>query len=208
MKSPEPFSKTELKKIRLKLGVKDSYPIIVIIANIRFYKGHADLLLSLASIACSLPASWTLIVVGRDDGERASIEKLASELGLHENCIFTGMIEEVGHVLAVADIAVSASHEEGFSNSILESMAFGLPMVVTNVGGNAEAVIHRSSGLVVPPKSPEGLGKALLSLASDKGKQRKYGRRAKNIVQQKFSVEKCVEKYEKIYDEVFSRERY
>ena len=103
---------------------------------------------------------------------------------------------------------MSAPHEEGFSNSILESMAFGLPMVVTNVGGNAEAVIHESSGLVVPPKSPEGLGKALLSLASDKNKQRKYGRLAKNTVQQQFSLEKCVEKYEKIYDEVFSRERY
>ena len=52
------------------------------------------------------------------------IEKLASELGLYENCIFTGMIEEVGYVLAVADIAVSASHEEGFSNSILEMYGF------------------------------------------------------------------------------------
>ena len=58
-------------------------------------------------------------------------------------------------------------------------------------------MIHGSSGLVVPPKSPEGLGKALLSLASDKGKQRKYGRRAKNIVQQKFSVKNVLKNTKK-----------
>ncbi|UGA39378.1 glycosyltransferase [Chromobacterium haemolyticum] len=59
------------------------------------------------------------------------------------------------------------SHEEGFSNSILEGMLAGLPMIVTNVGGNAEAVINEVCGLVVASKQPHLLAEAILKLAND-----------------------------------------
>src|SRR4029079_17142928 len=88
-------------------------------------------------------------------------------LGIEENIKLLGARTDIAALLAAADIGVLASHEEGFANSILEGMASGLPMIVTDVGGNAEAVVNGVTGLVVPPRDARALGSAILKLALD-----------------------------------------
>lgn len=101
-------------------------------------------------------------------------------------------------LLRVSDLAILCSHEEGFSNAILEAMAAGLPVVATDVGGNAEAVLQEVTGKLVPPKNPEALGNALLSFL-DPSRRKEYGSRGKKRVSELFSMRTIVESYLLLY---------
>ncbi len=184
--------------LRKSLGIPEQSLVFIIVANLIPYKGHTDLLDALAEVKESLK-NWHLIVVGRDDGILNTLREKSDNLGLSENIIWLGPRQDIVDLLYTADIAISASHEEGFSNVVLEGMAAGLPMIVTDVGGNKEAVEHEVTGLVVPAKNPGVLGQALLNLASDPNKREKLGRMAKKRVSELFSLQACVESYDKLY---------
>ncbi|MDZ4057391.1 MAG: glycosyltransferase, partial [Polynucleobacter sp.] len=96
------------------------------------------------------------------------------------------------------DIGVLCSHEEGFSNAVLESMAARLPMIVTDVGGNAEAVEDGVTGYVIPPKNPVELARALQRLALDPDR-RLIGERGRERVETHFSMATCINDYLSLY---------
>ena len=129
----------------------------VVVANLIAYKGHRDLIEALALAAAKLPPAWQVLCVGADNDLRPELEALAAAKGLAGNLRFLGQRFDVGRLLEAADFGVLPSRaNEGFSNAILESMRAGLPMVVTDVGGNAEAVVDGRTGFVVPPADPAG----------------------------------------------------
>jgi glycosyltransferase involved in cell wall biosynthesis len=175
--------------------------VFIIVANLIPYKGHSDLIDAFGIICKSLPSDWTLLCVGRDDGIRAKLETKVSKLGLASHVQFLGERGDVSSLLNEADIAILCSHEEGFSNAILEGMAAGLPIVATDVGGNAEAVVHQQTGLIVPAHDPKALGAAILELALDPAKSKKLGIAARKRVEMNFSMDQCLTHYEKIYHE-------
>jgi glycosyltransferase involved in cell wall biosynthesis len=172
---------------------------LVIVANLIHYKGHADLFRALASIAEKLPASWELLCVGRDDGLGATLSELIHDLNLDPHIRLLGSRTDIPVLLASSDIGILCSHEEGFSNAILEGMAAGLPMVVTDVGGNTEAIIDRKTGFVVPAHDPAALGAAILTLASNPELRTQMGRAARTRVKDHFSLDHCVQRYNDIY---------
>ncbi|GJL54485.1 MAG: glycosyl transferase [Nitrospirales bacterium] len=187
------------------LNIAPNIVLIVVVANLIPYKGHEDLLMALSNIREALTTSWKLLCVGKPYCLQLRLEQKAKELGIHSNIQFLGeQRERIPELLFSADIGVLCSHQEGFSNSILEGMAAGLPMVVTDVGGNAEAVIDGETGIIVPPKCPEKLGRAILTLVKDPGKRRCMGAAGRVRVQQLFSVRACVAEYEKLYEELLS----
>jgi glycosyltransferase involved in cell wall biosynthesis len=94
------------------------------------------------------------------------------------------------------------SHQEGFSNSVLEGMAAGLPMIVTDVGGNSEAVIDGDCGLVVPSGNPSRLAHAIMTLMNDREMSIAYGRAARARVDQVFSMDKCVYEYQQLLERI------
>ena len=171
------------------------------IANLMPYKGHVDLIAALKQIADRLPQPWLLLCAGRDGGSLAEISRAIEEFGLALNICLLGERRDVPLLLAASDIGVlPATRNEDFSNAILESMAAGLPMVVTNVGGNAEAVCDGETGIVVPPQDRDDLAAAILALASDPDLRRKMAMRAKAKVAKKFSLEASVESYIAVYE--------
>ncbi len=93
---------------------------------------------------------------------------------------------------------------EGFSNAILELMRAGLPMIVTDVGGNAEAVVDGQTGFVVPPADPAALAAALLRVAQDPTLRRKLGKAGRERMATNFTLDACVAKYRALYDELFA----
>ena len=107
-------------------------------------------------------------------------------------------------MLAGSDIGLLTSHEEGFSNAVLEAMASGLPMVVTDVGGNAEVVEDGLSGFVVEPHNPEKLGEAILKLANDSELRQKMGQRSRTTIENKFTLTECVNQYHRLYETLLS----
>jgi glycosyltransferase involved in cell wall biosynthesis len=107
--------------------------------------------------------------------------------------------DDVPQLLGAADIGVLASHEEGFSNAVLESMAAALPMVVTDVGGNAEAVVAGETGYVVAPHDPAELSQAIVRLARDRQLRASMGQAGRARVARHFTLAKCVDEYEEMY---------
>jgi len=172
---------------------------LIIVANLIPYKGHADLFLALAAVVEKLSASWELLCVGRDDGLGPTLAELARGLRLDGRIRLLGSRADIPALLASADIGILCSHEEGFSNAILEGMAASLPMIVTDVGGNAEAVVDQETGFVVPAHDPTALGAAILALASNAELRKKMGKAARHRVETYFSLEQCVERYDTLY---------
>lgn len=179
---------------------------LIIVANLMAYKGHIDLLHALAQMSSQLPGDWTLLCAGRDTEMGATLSTLARELKLSEHIQFLGERRDVAQLLASADIGLLVSHEEGFANAILEGMAAGLPMIVTDVGGNAEAVLDGETGLVVPPRDPAALGRAILRLAGDRPGRLAMGRAARARVQTEFSLERCVDRYDRLYRSLIEKQ--
>lgn len=186
-------------RIRRELELDSSALVFVIVANLIPYKGHEDLLLALAAIHQQLPERWHLLCVGRDDGILRTLRHRAQSLGIGDNVRWLGARMDVAACLAAADIAVSASHEEGFSNAVLEAMLAGLPLVVTDAGGNSEAVVDGVTGYVVPAHAPQELGAALLKLVLDDARRDEMGVRGKQRVIDQFSMTACLNAYEALY---------
>jgi glycosyltransferase involved in cell wall biosynthesis len=198
--SMEPFERPlDVKTKRQELGLSDDTLVLVIVANLIPYKGHTDLLSALAKIKSAMAKDWVLLIVGRDDGLRRVLEEQASTLGIAENVRFLGERHDVMELLRIANLGLLCSHEEGFSNALLEGMAAGLPMIATDVGGNAEAVLDGTTGLLVPPKDPEAIGRAILRLAHDPALAREMGMAGHARVGERFSLEACIDGYEALY---------
>jgi glycosyltransferase involved in cell wall biosynthesis len=184
---------------RAQLGIAPDALTFVIVANLIPYKGHGDLIDALAQAAPVLPAGWRLLVVGRDDGMGADLRGQAARLGLAANILFLGSRDDVPAILAASDIGLLCSHEEGFSNAVLEGMAAGLPMAVTAVGGNSEAVVDGESGLVVPARDSAALATAIGRLAGDAALRRRMGEAGRRRVVERFSVASFVERHRALY---------
>jgi glycosyltransferase involved in cell wall biosynthesis len=192
------------REIRARLGIAPTALVLTTPANLIPYKGHADLLDALAGVAGQLPPDWVLLCAGRDDGAGPVLRARAQALGFADRVRWLGLREDVPALLVASDVGILPSHEEGFSNSVLEGMAAGVAMIVSDVGGNAEAVQDGVSGCVVPPRDPAALGTAILGLARDPGRRRGLGDAARARVSQAFSLEGCVARYRHFYELVVS----
>ena len=195
-----PISSPEVPSdVRERLGLKADDVVMILVANLIPYKGHKDLLDALGTYKDKLPKNWKLLCVGRDDGIQVSLEEQAKELGIAEQIMWLGSRTDVPDLLQASDIGILCSHQEGFSNAVLEAMAAALPMVVTDVGGNAEAVLDGETGLVVEARNPDALGQALVRLANDPILSLRMGEAGRARVIEHFSLEKCVQTYHDLY---------
>jgi glycosyltransferase involved in cell wall biosynthesis len=185
--------------VRSELGIQDDAIIFIVVANLIPYKGHKDLLNAFSEIKEKLPNEWTCLFVGRDDGIGNDLRIYANLLGLSSHFHFLGSRVDIPDLLCASDVGVLCSHEEGFSNAVLEGMAASLPMVVSDVGGNSEAVKNGVNGIVVPPSNPNLLGAALLSLALDSDLRKKMGQSGYSMVIENFSSKSTISKYTSLY---------
>jgi glycosyltransferase involved in cell wall biosynthesis len=190
------------RAIREALEIDPDKKIMITVANLIPYKGHIELLESAAVVTKNHPDSFFLLV-GEDRGIRENLEDLSRELGIMQNVIFMGQRNDIPRLLAASDISVLPSHEEGFSNVILESMAAGLPVVAACVGGNPEAIVNGETGWLVPPKNPEKLALKIIDLLHDPEKAKKWGEAGRRRVKQNFSFERMVTEFIELYSKSF-----
>jgi glycosyltransferase involved in cell wall biosynthesis len=146
-----------------------------------------------------LPKPWIVVAVGRDECVGAALKQQAAALRVSGNIMWLGERSEVEDLLAASDIFVLPSHQEGFSNALLEAMAANLTVVATAVGGNVDAVIDNETGLLVDAGDPPALAAAMLRLAKDPQLRRRLAGAARARVEQQFTLEACVGHYEKLY---------
>jgi glycosyltransferase involved in cell wall biosynthesis len=135
---------------------------------------------------------------------RAEITKMANDHGLLDKFVtITGPISrrEIARILSSATIFVFPSLKEGLPVSVLEAMASEIPIVSSNVKGINEIILDQQTGFLVPPKKPEAIANSILTLLNNKDLRRKFGRRARQLVTEKYSWTRVIREMEKVYHE-------
>lgn len=146
--------------LRRSMGIGDSEVVFVNVANMHFpTKGHRFLIDAFSRFAAGNPGRH-LVLVG-DGALRPELERLAVNRGSGNRIHFLGMRDDVLDVLSMADVYVGASIIEGFSNSIVEALLAGLPVIATDVGGTSEFVRENENGFLIPPGDSEAIYRAL-----------------------------------------------
>jgi glycosyltransferase involved in cell wall biosynthesis len=133
--------------LRQQLGLPLGGRIVVTVARLVAQKNQAVLLRIAPEILRAVPSAHFLFVGGGPMEE--SLRTLAAQLGVAESVTFLGSRDDVPDILRASDVAVLPSLKEGFSNTILESLASGLPVVASDVGGNREVVDRGVNGYIV-----------------------------------------------------------
>lgn len=180
-------------------GIPVDARVVLCVSNFYPYKGHADLVDAIARIAPGFPGA-VFLLVGRDSGTLERTRSLARERGIGETVRFPGGRTDVPDLLRASDLFVHPSHEEGFSNAILEAMAAGLPVVATDVGGNPEAVVDGETGRLVPVRDPEAIAAALGELLADERLRRAMGESGRKRAMERFSLGRMVAEIESLYE--------
>jgi sugar transferase (PEP-CTERM/EpsH1 system associated) len=147
----------------------------------------------------ALRARLRLVMVG-DGALYAEVNAMLARAGVQDLAWLPGERDDVADVLRGLDAFVLPSLAEGISNTILEAMASGLPVIATDVGGNAELVVGGSTGELVPAADAEALARAIVAQARDPGAARAAGRAARQRVLGAFSLDAMVDGYRRLYD--------
>ncbi len=152
-------------QMRLKLGIEDR-PTLGVLATLRDWKGHRDLLDALVILRVNFP-DWRLIIIG-DGPERERLNTRIAELGLQNVVRMADNQENVPEWLSALDLLTLPSYgAEGVPQGIMQGMACGLAVVSTTVGAINEAVQHNETGYMVPPRDPASLAMALAKLMAN-----------------------------------------
>lgn len=154
--------------------------------------------ISLAECYPELAGSSRLVIVG-DGSTRQELQQLISENGLDDQVWFAGARDDVPQLMRDMDIFVLPSLAEGISNTIMEAMASGLPVVATDVGGNTELVIENETGHLVPRDVPKKMAEVLLNYIRQPELAEQQGRAARLRAEKAFSLAAMVESYQRVY---------
>jgi glycosyltransferase involved in cell wall biosynthesis len=176
---------------------------VITVANLRPEKAHEVLIEAAARLALQHPDVEYLIV--GDGPRRAALEALVRARGLERQVHFLGHREDVPLLLASADAYVLSSRSEAFPNGIIEAMAAALPVVACGVGGMLELVSPERTGLLVRPDDPVGLAGALRQLVEAPARAGEMGRAGRHEVETRFSFERMVESFERLYTAELSK---
>ena len=183
--------------LRNKLGLEPDSFLIGLVARFHPIKDHETFLRAADLVAQRRPLIRFLLV-GDGIPQSSEISRIISSAGLDGKVHVLGRHDDMPRLNAALDIACSSSASEGFSNTICEALACGVPCVATDVGDSADIV--GDAGLLVPPGSPADMADALCELADLPPSERlARGNRGRKRIQDNFSIAKIVKQYEALY---------
>lgn len=201
---PEFFKAGALRRAsRRKLGLSPETRVLGMVSRLHLGKGFNDLFAALAGLNSRMPLRLLLVGIGPHEQE---IRELAARHGLGEAVEFLGHRRDVPELLAAMDAFVLPSLQEGFSNALIEAMAVGLPVIVSDHQGNLEAVEPGVSGLIYPQGDVEGLKAGLAQVLEHPRRARRWGQAAQARVAAHFTVEGFGRQVQALYDRLV-RER-
>lgn len=183
--------------LRDKWRISKELPLIGAIGRMVWEKGFEYLIEAVPVIIKTFPEAKILLV---GDGPLLDgLKALSGRLGVEKNIIFAGFQSDIKEILSAFDLLVVPSLLEGFPMVTLEAMAMAKPIIATNIDGITEQITNGENGILVPPKDPDALAKAIIKVLSDGKSSKAMGLAARKKVEQEFSVEKMVAETEKVY---------
>ena len=195
-------NKSNIKKIRKELAINEDDFVIGSVGRLDPVKDFPTLIKAF-SLFCMDIGSSKLIIVG-EGPERATLEKLAKDVDVEEKTIFTGYRNDINKLMQAMNIYVQTSLYEGFSNTIVEAMAAGLPVVATDVGGNSVLIKSRTDNLLIEPANPTLLSSILLKLARNKATMSQIAKENRKTTESEFSITEMVNRYHNSYSNIIT----
>jgi glycosyltransferase involved in cell wall biosynthesis len=201
------FSKIKNSSLlKAKLGLDSDELVIGTVSSLFPHKGHKFLFEAAPLILAAFPSTRFLIV--GDGVLRRELENRAEELNLSSRVIFAGTRKDVPDLLSLMDIFVlPSSIREGLGISIIEAMAAEKPVVATDIGGIPEVVKDGQTGLLVPPRNPAALARAIIELLNDPGKAKAMGKQGRARFEEKFTIGKMLSEVENLYESLISQRK-
>jgi glycosyltransferase involved in cell wall biosynthesis len=201
----ERFQPQDRAAARARFAV-DARPALAIVATLRDWKGHDDLLDAWMLIRERTPG-WQLLIIG-DGPRRAHLEARVAAMHLGDDVRFTGNQDDVPAWFACAALAVLPSYgDEGVPQSLMQAAACGLPAVSTPIGAIPEAVIDGRTGVLVPPRDVPRLAAALQQLMNDAPMRARMGTAAHAYAQANFGIAQMLDGMEGVFRQVLEEKR-
>jgi glycosyltransferase involved in cell wall biosynthesis len=185
-------------------GLPNGRRFVTIVANLRHRVKNLPMLLRTASKVTAGVTDADIVIAGEGELEQ-ELRALAGGLGISGRTHFIGRCTDVPGLLGISDVCVLTSFAEGSSNSILEYMAAGKPVVATNVGGAAEAVIEGETGYLVASDDDTAMSARLIELLDDTEKSVRMGQAGRRLAETKFSLSNRLERTIDLYNSILDK---
>ncbi|HET8831082.1 MAG TPA: glycosyltransferase [Casimicrobiaceae bacterium] len=176
--------------------------VVGTVGRIQAVKEHRTLLSAFAEMLRAMPSlrPRALLAIIGDGPLLGELRNQAATLGIADQVWLPGSRSDVAEILRSLDVFVLPSLNEGISNTILEAMATGLPVIATDVGGNPELVEEGITGHLLPARDSDALGHALVRFAGAAGESLTMGRAGRQRAERFFSLDGMVADYTALYE--------
>lgn len=186
--------------VRVQFNIRTAYAVIMV-ASFSSSKNYNQFL-DIAEHLLPLRSDITFLSVGGPLGSVTEYEKIRERAERIGNVILCGKVNEVEALVNACDIGVLFSYSEGLSNSILEYMACGKPVIASNSGGTKEIISDRQTGFLITDETTGEIANLITCLLDDRAKRRDIGENARLHVQKYFTVERMGSDFVKLYSEL------
>lgn len=192
----------EISEIKKSIGLKEG-PVIGTMGRLSPVKGQRFLIEAMKYVI-SKEALAQCLIIGSGPEEDA-LKNLAKDAGIENHVKFAGSIyKDIASYLACMDIFVLPSIKEGLGLALLEAMAAARPCIASDIGGISDIIKNEENGILAPVANGGAIGDAILRLLNDKALSLELGRKAKEFVREKFSLDLMAEKMDKLYKGIIS----
>jgi len=184
------------KDLRVKIGYNQSDFILIYVAEFIPRKNHRFIINALPEIINKIP-EFKLLFAGRGR-DMNTTRAFAKSIGVEKYIDFLGFRNDIGDLLALSDIGISASKQEGLPLNVAEEMYSGLPVVASEDRGHKEMIVQGENGFIFPQNDRKAFVDAIVYLYENHGKRKEMGEYAAKSIQ-KFSIENSLKEMVKIY---------
>ncbi len=198
------FENADSSREKFGLPTDENIRFVTLVANLRHAVKNVPMFLRVAKRVEEAVPNSHFVIAG--EGElKAELKAMAGELGIDNMVHFIGRCSDVPGLLSTSSACVLTSTAEGFSNSILEYMAAGKPVVATNVGGAAEAIVENETGFLVDSDDDAAMAEHLIDLLGDDEKAAALGNAGRTIARDKFSIKAQLRNTLGLYNSLLDR---
>jgi glycosyltransferase involved in cell wall biosynthesis len=195
---PSPLDRASRDALDRELGLGEA-PVVAIVGRLVTPKAHERFVVAAQLLAQARPQVQFLIV--GDGPRRGEIEHAVTDAGIADRVLFTGSRSDATKIIARVQLLVFSSDSEGLSIAALEALAAGTPVVSTDVEGMRE-LLAGGAGAIVPLDDGTALGERIIELLDDESELLHMGRTGSELVAREFSLEKMIDAYEELYEQL------
>jgi glycosyltransferase involved in cell wall biosynthesis len=196
----KPINEKKRESIKNNIGIIEKR-IIIFVGRLSVEKNVEGIINAWQRVNNKTKKEWTLLIVG-DGPQRYNLNEMIKKFNLKDSVVFVGFRNDISECMAAADMYVSFSNNEGLSNSLLEAMSSGLPVVASRVSGVKELVEKTGSGIAVDIGDIKALANAIETMTSNNGLRKKASENARSYILGNYSIENIMKKHIELYRSV------